>query len=356
MQIQFHPASGRATVRTFSVEERGQRVLIGLAAVLLLLVLSLPMTVPAMMAQRARQGQALTLTQEVRTRRADWGGAMEAVRSLRQRTLESGDLLNRIAFLYSLPAAQWPRILNPERAVLDERQPGRFVASIEQYLRGLERARELVASREAEEPGLSAQAPAVSPIAGVDFEPSSYFGPRKSPWTGEEEFFLGVDLAAPRGSAVVATGAGTVAFAGTVRPAVAGWFWRLGNMVVVSHPACGATVFGHLASIDVRRGQRVARGDRLGTIGSTGWAMSPQLHYEFWRAQGTRLLPTDPLFATLDRPLNRGPLSLEQMENTSAPGPLDPVPGIQVPAERVAGPVVRQPAKQPRGSRRRHRI
>ncbi len=353
MQIQFHPASGRGAVRTFSVEERGERILIAAAAVLLASAASLFLTVPAMAMRRLREGQTVSLTTEVEARQVQWKRVSDGVAALAARAQAWGDLLNRVAFLYAIPAARWPRALNPERGLLAHRQPDRLAAALDVYLRSLERGTGLAAARERDDPDLARRVPTVSPIAGAVFEPSAFFGPRRSAWTGEEEFFLGADLAATEGSAVVATADGTVAFAGSVRRAMAGWFWRLGNVVVVAHGASGATVFGHLKRIDVRRGQRVVRGDRLGAVGTTGWAIAAQLHYEYWRPQGDRLVPTDPLFTTLDRRLGRGPLSVDQMEATSAPGPFDPVPGVQVPADRIAAPADRRPARSPRPARRR---
>ncbi len=120
-------------------------------------------------------------------------------------------------------------------------------------------------------------------------------------------------------------------FTGRAPRSPTGWFWRLGNLIVLSHGGGGATVLGHLSRIDVRRGQRVKRGQKIGVVGSTGWTISPQLHYEFWRPESGRLRPTDPFFAALDRRLGRIPVSLEQMEATSAPGPLDPLPGFPKP-------------------------
>jgi len=351
MQIQLHPASGRGAVRTFFLDEGRQRAAIALAAALVLLAGSLWVTVPLVIARLQRAGEALQFARELEGQRSERERAVALARSLRERALEQGDLLNRIAFLYALPPEQWPRILNPERALPSESELDRTAGSLELYLRGLERGRGLLASREQEGGDLAARVPAIVPVPRSLFEPSAFFGPRTSPWTGEDEFFVGVDLAAPEGSPVSAAGGGVVAFAGTVRRAAAGWFSRLGNVVVVSHASSGVTIYGHLAQIAVHRGDRVARGTRLGTVGATGWAISPMLHWEYWRAEGAALVPTNPLFATLDSRL--GPrLSVEEMSATSAPGPLDPIPGVQIAADQALD---RQPAS-PRAVRHpRHR-
>jgi murein DD-endopeptidase MepM/ murein hydrolase activator NlpD len=226
---------------------------------------------------------------------------------------------------------QWPLVLNPERLILARTGPEETVAALGPYLRGLEKGVAVLSDRERSDIELPNRVPAVLPFAGQPFEPDAYFGPRVSPWTGEEEFFPGVDMAAAAGSPVLAPGSGKVVFAGTLRHSLVGWFWRLGKVVVISHGSAGATVYGHLSKIDVRRGQQVSRGDRLGAVGATGWALSPQLHYEYWRLNGGSLRPTDPLFAGLDQRLGRL-VSLEQMQATSAPGPLDPLPGIGISA------------------------
>jgi len=332
--------------------EARQRVLIAGAAVLLVLSASLWVTVPRVVAWRVSAGLGEQLARELETRKAQWRRQADLALSLRQRALEGGDLLNRIAFLYALPAAQWPGILNPERGTLEAQEPDRIAPALELYLRGLERAFAIVADRERGDPELAPRTPAIVPIRNAAFEPSAFFGPRTSPWTGVEEFFQGVDFAAAAGSEVVATGAGTVAFAGTVRRAAAGRFWRLGNIVVVFHGSAGATVYGHLERIDVRRGQQVGRGERLGSLGATGWAISPQLHYEYWRHEGESLRPTDPLFSTLDRRLGRRRLSIEQMEATSAPGPLDPLPGIEISAGQAGG-TSKPPVSHRRAKKRR---
>jgi murein DD-endopeptidase MepM/ murein hydrolase activator NlpD len=291
MELQFHPASGRGRVRTLALGPVGERAAIGIAALAATLAWSLVITVPAMAARRVRQDAFTTVVAESRQRRAELARVAHLVSALRARALDQGDLLNRVAFLYGVAPAAWPRVLNPERSWLSQAPPETVSDRLSGYLRALERAQGIVGAAERAEPSRALTMPSIVPVEAGLFEPLARFGPRVSPWTGEEEFFPGVELAAPAGSAVVSPAEGTVAFTGNVRRTSGGWLWRLGNVIVVSHGAPGATVFGHLARIEVRRGQRVRRGDRIGTVGASGWALSPQLHYEFWRAERGGLRP-----------------------------------------------------------------
>lgn len=84
---------------------------------------------------------------------------------------------------------------------------------------------------------------------------------------------LGVDYGAPTGTAVRNVGDGIVEFAG--------WQNGYGNVVQVRHSNDRTTLYGHLSRIDVKKGQRVEQGQRLGSVGSTGWATGPHLHFEF---------------------------------------------------------------------------
>lgn len=109
----------------------------------------------------------------------------------------------------------------------------------------------------------------------VDAPVSSPFGPRVHPITGRQRLHAGVDLAAPTGTAIGAAAAGTVTFAG-----VRGGY---GNLVIVDHGDGTETRYAHQHTIGVRAGQRVAPGDVLGTVGSTGASTGPHLHFEFRR-------------------------------------------------------------------------
>lgn len=92
----------------------------------------------------------------------------------------------------------------------------------------------------------------------------------------------GVDFGAPEGTAVVASGSGTVMMA---RARIV-----TGLSVVIEHLPGVYSLYYHLARILVREGQRVAGGAVLGTVGSTGLATGPHLHWEL-RAGGVAIDP-----------------------------------------------------------------
>jgi murein DD-endopeptidase MepM/ murein hydrolase activator NlpD len=97
---------------------------------------------------------------------------------------------------------------------------------------------------------------------------TSDFGPRRALARFHSGIDIGVDAATP-----CRTGA-----AGTV--VLAGWRNGYGKTIVVDHGDGIQTLYGHLSSIRVRRGQRVQQGALLGLTGTTGNVSGPHLHYE----------------------------------------------------------------------------
>jgi murein DD-endopeptidase MepM/ murein hydrolase activator NlpD len=106
---------------------------------------------------------------------------------------------------------------------------------------------------------------------------------------------LGVDYAAPQGTAVRSVGDGVVDFAGVQN--------GFGNVVIVKHRNNNTTVYAHLSRIGVKRGQSVGQGQNIGAVGATGWATGPHLHFEF-RVNGAH---KDPL--TIARQSETTPVS-----------------------------------------------
>ncbi|UXH79308.1 M23 family metallopeptidase [Roseateles amylovorans] len=83
----------------------------------------------------------------------------------------------------------------------------------------------------------------------------------------------GIDYGAPTGTAVRSVGDGVVDFAG--------WQNGFGNVIHVKHSGNRTTVYAHLSRIDVKKGERIDQGEKIGAVGSTGWATGPHLHFEF---------------------------------------------------------------------------
>lgn len=133
----------------------------------------------------------------------------------------------------------------------------------------LENSLASVKTRVENQQALARATPSIWPIAGWL---SSRFGQRADPFDGATDFHAGLDIAADRGTPVHATADGTVEFAG--------YNGNYGNSVLIDHGYTISTRFGHLASMSVRRGQQVHRGDVIGYVGSTGHATGPHLHYE----------------------------------------------------------------------------
>ena len=102
---------------------------------------------------------------------------------------------------------------------------------------------------------------------------SSGFAMRFHPILGIWKKHLGVDYAAPIGTAVRTVGDGVVSFAGVQN--------GYGNVIMVQHSGDRMTVYAHLSRIGVRKGQSVGQGDIVGAVGATGWATGPHLHFEF---------------------------------------------------------------------------
>lgn len=103
---------------------------------------------------------------------------------------------------------------------------------------------------------------------------SSNFNPRRyHPVQKRIKPHRGIDYAAPRGTPVFAAGNGTVTKAGYNK--------FNGNYVFIKHPSGIVTKYLHLNKRKIKRGQKVKQGQTIGTVGSTGMATGPHLHYEF---------------------------------------------------------------------------
>ncbi len=109
--------------------------------------------------------------------------------------------------------------------------------------------------------------PSIWPVVGVI---TSDYGWRTM--GGRREFHTGIDISAPYGTPVVASGDGRVIYAG--------WIRGYGKTVILYHGYGFATVYAHLSDIKVSYSDRVVKGQIIGNVGTTGRAFGPHLHYE----------------------------------------------------------------------------
>ena len=111
-----------------------------------------------------------------------------------------------------------------------------------------------------------------TPINGARL--SSRFGMRKHPILGYNKMHRGTDFAAPSGTPIMASGAGTVTRAR--------WCGGGGNCVKIRHNSTYETIYAHMKGFarGIKEGKKVKQGQIIGYVGSTGMSTGPHLHYE----------------------------------------------------------------------------
>ena len=140
-----------------------------------------------------------------------------------------------------------------------------------------------LASAETYLPGFALQ----YPLPGEPTIETSAYGTRIDPVQGKaQEFHTGADLSAVQGTPVYAAAGGVVRIARS--------HTSYGNYVRLLHPGGDETIYAHLQYLFVRPGQQVQAGQCLGTVGQTGNATGPHLHFELLHA-GVRYDPTQVL-------------------------------------------------------------
>ena len=139
---------------------------------------------------------------------------------------------------------------------------------------------------------------------------SSRYNPRRwHPVLKRWRSHKGVDYAAPKGTAIRATGDGRVIFRGRKN--------GYGKTVIVEHAGKYTTLYAHMSGYSKRsaKGKRVKQGQVIGYVGKTGLATGPHLHYEF-RVNGKH---RDPLRVKLPKSLSLAKSELARFRKTTAP-------------------------------------
>ncbi len=150
-----------------------------------------------------------------------------------------------------------------------------------------------------------ASIPAVMPVANKDLKrTASGFGYRIDPIYKTQKMHTGMDFTADTGTDVYATGNGVVESVEVKK-------WGYGKHVVIDHGYGYKTMYAHLIKFNVKKGQKVKRGDLIGFVGSTGKSTAPHLHYEVIK-DGNKVNPANYYYNDLT------PAQFEQMLKLSS--------------------------------------
>lgn len=139
---------------------------------------------------------------------------------------------------------------------------------------------------------LLAAIPAIQPVNNEDLRRmASGYGMRSDPFTKIRKMHWGMDFSAPRGTPVYASGDGVVkrADAGS-----SGY----GKHIRIDHGFGYVSLYAHLYKYNIKRNQKVKRGDLIGFVGSTGRSQAPHLHYEIFK-DGKRINPINFYYGSL---------------------------------------------------------
>ena len=152
--------------------------------------------------------------------------------------------------------------------------------------------------------------PSSQPINNEDLRRmASGYGWRTDPFTKSRRMHKGMDFSAPTGTPIYAPSDGKVI---RVDSRSAGY----GKHVRIDHGFGYVTLYAHLSEYNVRRGQRVKRGDVIGFVGNTGRSVAPHLHYEI-RKDGKHLNPINFYYGDLNTEEFNALLEAANRENQS---------------------------------------
>jgi murein DD-endopeptidase MepM/ murein hydrolase activator NlpD len=139
---------------------------------------------------------------------------------------------------------------------------------------------------------LLAAIPAIQPVKNEDLSRmASGFGWRSDPFTKANKRHMGMDFSAPKGTPVFVSGDGVIERADQ---SAAGY----GKHIRVNHGFGYVSLYAHLSNYNIKKGQRVKRGDLIGFVGNTGRSQAPHLHYEIIK-NGVKINPINFYYGSL---------------------------------------------------------
>lgn len=168
------------------------------------------------------------------------------------------------------------RVTLGAKASSPERPKTDLLGWLEEQVRHNREVQKTIATRFERDRAEAEHLPSIRPL--VSGRITDLFGKREDPFVDRVRHHNGLDIGAPRGTAVHSPAAGFVEFVKQRYRRHRGY----GKVVIVDHGYGIKTLYGHLSRIAVRHGQRIDRWQLIGDVGETGRATGPHLHYEVW--------------------------------------------------------------------------
>jgi len=152
--------------------------------------------------------------------------------------------------------------------------------------------------------------PAIQPINNSELtRMASGFGWRTDPFTKARRMHRGMDFTAPKGTPIYASGDGKIIRADNNSSG-------FGKHIRIDHGFGYRSIYAHMSKYNVKKGQRVKRGDLIGFVGNTGRSEAPHLHYEVWK-DGDRINPINFYYGSLSDKEYQKMLKMASQENQS---------------------------------------
>lgn len=177
---------------------------------------------------------------------------------------------------------------NSEMIIESQKQIDKLTKQIVVQSQSLDEIKSLAEQKEE----LLATIPAIQPIQNSDLKRmASGYGWRSDPFTKARKFHYGMDFSAATGTPIYASGNGTVTRADANSSGY-------GKHIRIDHGFNYVSLYAHLSKYNVKKGQKVKRGDVIGYVGSTGRSVAPHLHYEIFK-DGERINPRNFYYGSL---------------------------------------------------------
>jgi murein DD-endopeptidase MepM/ murein hydrolase activator NlpD len=334
IEIQIVPSDIRRRVRYVFFDRR--RVVAGLVALTIILagLLGSMAAAPTVIRRVYKDNYLKSMRDERDIQRGRLQENVVQMTSLEKSLEEQRIRVEKLITVYGLDrnlgvgGFSLPLHVNPNVTDLHIEDAHHREAVLRNAMKRLQDQLDLLARYETANSDLVRHTPSILPLPANQFVLTSPFGMRISPFTRASDFHKGLDLSAPSGTPIYATGDGVVSFAGRypLRDSVS--WWRFGNVVVVNHSDRFITIYGHCDTVKVAAGQKIKQGDVIATVGSTGWSTNSHLHYEVRSdlEQPGTYVPIDPRIYILNYQWNNEAALLMRSRTSKDYKNFDPLP------------------------------